>query len=198
MKQMLMLVFLLFLIACSLPETPAKNKITAAVVYEQNVSAKSEKVVQSPSPVSGPQHDQEILTEEIELMQQTTSPGGFGVAVTIDIPEENDSPGPSSSGTTLLKSGSFRWKAAGEVFIYQMTDGRRMLALQGFSMEPAANIHLILVDDNPLKGIDIGQLISKKGAYQYIIPSAVDLAHVNEVMLYIPHKKIVWATAVLS
>ena len=200
MKQIIWLFFFL-LVACSLPERSLENQITAAVVHDIPTTS-----VQQPQNQYTPDtsalttsSDPETLAEQPEVILQTLSPGGFGVAVTIDVPlpQEDDSPGPSSSGTSLLKSGSFRWKATGEVFIYHMTDGRRMLALQGFSMEPAANIHLLLVNEDPTKGIDLGQLVSKKGAYQYIIPSAVDLSDVNEVMLYIPHKKLVWATAIL-
>ncbi len=115
------------------------------------------------------------------------------------IAEKPVAPGPSSLGTRIMKTGVFDdKKVSGRVTLFKKTDGTRIVSIDGFYVEPAANLHIFLVENVPADGVDLGRLVSKQGAQQYNIPSDLPTTKINSIAIYNPEKDLVWGSAELS
>ena len=108
-------------------------------------------------------------------------------------------PSPSALGTRIMKAGTFEGKhVSGSARLIKKTDGTRVLSLDGLYVEPAANLHIYLVESEPKDGIDLGTLVSKKGSYQYTVPSDLNSALITRAVIYNPDKDLVWGSARLT
>ena len=199
-----LLLLLVFLFACS--QNVVNNQITGlatqnvnniilnvSVINETNlteVDSKSgvDKIV-SPKVVVDEVVDKNVMREELNN----------AVLERFNDKETKFFPGPSAIGTKLLKSGVFdSGKAFGSAELFLKSDGSRLLSLVGFVVEPVADLHIFLVENDAANGVDLGAVVSKKGSFQYVIPSAFDTSRIKQVVLFIPNKNKVWSSAILS
>lgn len=179
--QIVCLVFLL-LVACASEVVENVPNITdIALVPEPqvpNITATSVIIESSPTPVPSP--------PEVQAKPEI-------------IVESPVAPGPSSLGTRVMKTGVFDGKkVSGSVTLFKKSDGLRVVSIDGFHVEPAANLHVYLVEDVPADGVDLGRLVSKQGSQQYNVPSDIPTTKINSVAIYNPEKDVVWGFAALS
>ncbi|MBI4016647.1 MAG: hypothetical protein HY363_03055 [Candidatus Aenigmarchaeota archaeon] len=141
------------------------------------------------------------------ILQQTVQPEQtklFVVEQTVQLTADYESqvvvsPGPSSLGTRTMKTGVFDGgHVSGRVILFKKSDGARVVSIEGFRVEPAANLHVYLVENVASEGIDLGRVVSKQGAQQYNVPSSLSTTKINQLMVYNPEKDLVWGSASLS
>ncbi len=174
---------LVFLVACAAQKTTEETVPAPAPIVEENVPPTE------PEAPAVPAEPQQKPSSEIQTQDSEPQAPNF----------KPPAPGPSSLGTRILKAGIFDGKkVSGRVSLIKKTDGSRVIALESFYAEPAANLHVFLVENVAADGIDIERLVSKQGAQQYNVPSDLNAARINQVAIYNPEKDIVWGAAVLS
>jgi len=184
MRQYVILLVVLLFAGCSQQETASQDSTEA--LPETQVSPASAVPLEESSQILPEQQAQETPTITPPPELQTPSP-------------KPPAPGPSSLGTRTMKTGIFDGKhVSGRVSLFKKTDGSRVVSIESFYVEPAANLHIYLAEDNPAEGIDLGRLVSKQGAQQYNVPSDLNAARIKQIVIYNPEKELVWGSAVLT
>ncbi|MBI4148201.1 hypothetical protein HY490_02830 [Candidatus Woesearchaeota archaeon] len=154
---------------------------------------------QLPEPVTPPQPPApatEPIAPPVESVIVEPAPA---VPVPVQSAKPEVGPAPSALGTRTMKAGTFEGKhVSGSARLIKKTDGTRVLSLDGLYVEPAANLHVYLVENEPKNGIDLGTLVSKKGSYQYAVPSDLNSALITQAVIYNPDKDLVWGSATLT
>ena len=158
--------------------------------------------------------DQEF-SEEMGMMasiQATPTPASTIAAPT---PTTVSSPGPTptSPATALaLKTGSLRdqdsfHKGSGQVTIYELPDGSRILRLENLKVTNGPDLHVILTPhQNPNRQndvktsgyVDLGSLKGNIGNQNYPIPDEVDVGIQQSVVIYCKPFHVIFSVASLS
>ena len=131
---------------------------------------------------------------------QETEPEAIPEEVEEEVEEITTEPTEAKETTTLLE-GVFTKKAhttTGSVQIIEMADGKKMLSFQGFKTDPGPALHVYLYNDDIKQGVDLGELISITGNYQYDIPEDIDVNEYKKVAIYCVPFGVIFGEAKLS
>ncbi|MCW2923240.1 MAG: putative secreted protein [Thermoleophilia bacterium] len=106
-------------------------------------------------------------------------------------------------GATSLGSGEFRNVAksvSGTAQVIGLGDGRRMLALRGFTSEMGPDLHVYLASGASPMGasVHLGKLRSLTGDQLYAIPAGTDLAANSTVLIWCREAKATFGAAALD
>ncbi len=97
------------------------------------------------------------------------------------------------------------YNSSGTVAIYQMPDDRLLLRLEGFRIDNAPNLHVVLsrsaeprTAEDIGNYLDLGELQGTVGDQNYFIPEGADLELYRSVAIYSPQVGLVFAIAPLE
>ena len=114
------------------------------------------------------------------------------------------------SDMKMLAQGSFYGvihSGAGQVVVYQLSDGSRILRLQDFEVDNGPELHVYLVPIDPVPSsvgseiagsIDLGALKGNLGDQNYDIPGDLDLSQFKSVMIWCQPFRVPFTAAPLT
>ncbi len=134
-------------------------------------------------------------------------------AVQPPVPAPDDMQGmPSMVGAVRAANGTFRrldairW-AQGDVTVYEQADDSKLARFEEFSASNVPDLRVLLAlpaapttmeELGPMEQtIDLGQLLGTIGSQDYQIPTDVDLADFNSIVLYSPSLNLIMSFATL-
>lgn len=110
----------------------------------------------------------------------------------------------------LLAEGSFYdiiHVGSGQVLVYQLSDGSRILRLQDFEVDNGPDLHVYLVPINPVPSsigvdiadsVDLGKLKGNLGDQNYEIPADLDLSRFQSVVIWCQPFRVPFIAAALN
>ena len=174
MRQVIALLFVLFLVACAAPQVPPAE----TVAEPEPVEAAPE-----PTPVPPPP------TPVVEAVPEPE-------------PELLGSPGPTTAtDPVVLKQGYFQkvtHKTSGLAQIIRSPLGKMMINLRGFDTVPGPGLTVVLHSGDPASGYEVGRLISASGNYPYDLDDDIDVSPYTKVSIYSKKYDVVYGEAELK
>jgi hypothetical protein len=117
---------------------------------------------------------------------------------------------PEEEEMTLLAQGSFYnlfHLGSGQVLVYQIADGSRILRLQNFEVDNGPELHVYLFPNDPVStsigveipgSYDLGHLKGNIGDQNYEIPADLDLSQFKSVVIWCQPFKVTFIAAPLT
>lgn len=190
-------------------ETPTRDEIMAQGTEEQETEAVPAEVTPDPAGESE-------MSEDDSSSEMTSEPEAVPELETATEPEVTPEPEIVSEAEAtvpvLLKSGTFRdgeplHHGSGQVSIYQLPDGSRILRLENFNVTNGPDLHVYLsAHPNPTSSaevrqagyVDLGSLKGNVGDQNYQIPADVDLNIQVSVVIYCQPFHVIFSVASLT
>ena len=175
MRQVIALLFVLFLAACAAP-------VPEEISVEPIAEPEPVETVPEPTPVPPPPAVVEAAPEPE--------------------PEFLGSPGPTTAtDPVVLKQGYFKkvtHKTSGLAQIIRSPLGKMMINLRGFDTVPGPGLTVVLHSGDPANGYEVGRLISASGNYPYDLDDDLDVSPYTKVSIYSKKYNVVYGEAELK